>query len=362
MSSDKPTVVVAMSGGVDSSVAAALLVERGYRVIGMMLRLWSEPGTEEENRCCAPDAMALARRVAASLGIPFYAVDVQERFYETVVQSFIDGYSQGVTPNPCVVCNRQIRWGFLLERAQAFGADFMATGHYARLLRMQDESGGEQVRLLRGLDVAKDQSYVLSALSQEQLRQSLFPVGEFAKPVVRDLARKFNLPVASRADSQDLCFLANRDYRAFLNRHVPQVGKPGPIVNTAGDVVGEHQGLAFYTIGQRKGLGLASPEPLYVLDKKLTSNTLVVGPENELGRKELLAADLNWISGQPPVEALRVKTKIRYKAAEVWATLSPFAEDQVRVEFDQPLRDITPGQRVVFYQEDECLGGGTIQP
>src|SRR5512133_2485101 len=184
MMSEMPTVVVAMSGGVDSSVAAALLVERGYRVIGMMLRLWSEPGTEEDNRCCTPDAMALARRVAAKLGVPFYALDVQERFHEVVVQSFIQGYVQGVTPNPCIMCNRHIRWGFLLDRARAFGADYMATGHYARLSR----EAGQPVRLLRGLDAAKDQSYVLSVLRQEQLQQTLLPVGEYAKPVVRDLA------------------------------------------------------------------------------------------------------------------------------------------------------------------------------
>lgn len=356
METKTPTVVVAMSGGVDSSVAAALLVERGYRVIGMMLRLWSEPGMEEENRCCTPDAMAMARRVAAGLSIPFYAVDAQERFYDGVVQSFIEGYVQGVTPNPCIACNRFIRWGFLLERARAFGADYLATGHYARLDRQ-----GETVRLLRGIDLAKDQSYVLSALTQNQLRQSLFPIGEFAKPRVRELARQFNLPVADRADSQDLCFLARRDYRDFLARHAPQAIHPGPIVNSVGQVVGEHQGLAFYTIGQRKGLGIASPEPLFVLRKELQSNTLVVGPAAELGQCELSAEAVNWISGRPPSGEVRVQAKIRYKAAEAWAMVTPDGDDKAHVTFDQPLRDITPGQRVVFYQDEECLGGGTIQ-
>jgi tRNA-specific 2-thiouridylase len=356
--SSSPTVVVAMSGGVDSSVAAALLVEQGYRVIGMMLRLWSEPGAQAENRCCTPDAMALARRVAAQLGAPFYAVDVQERFREVVVQSFIDGYAQGVTPNPCVACNREIRWGFLFERARAFGADYLATGHYARL----ESDGSGTVRLLRGKDAAKDQSYVLSVLNQDHLRQTLFPLGGYSKPEVRELARRFNLPVASRADSQDLCFLARDDYRAFLSRHAPQAGQPGPILDPQGRVVGRHQGLAYYTIGQRKGLGIASPEPLYVIEKDLRSNTLVVGPQASLGSSALTAGGVNWVSGGPPEGPLRVQAKIRYKASEAWATLDPLLEGGARVVFDQPLRDITPGQRVVFYQGDACLGGGTILP
>jgi tRNA-uridine 2-sulfurtransferase len=362
MTNHRPTVVVGMSGGVDSSVAAALLVEQGYRVIGMMLRLWSEPGSAEENRCCAPDAMVLARRVAAKLGIPFYAVDVQEQFYDVVVQSFIEGYSQGVTPNPCVVCNRQIRWGFLLDHARAFGADFLATGHYARVEQVQGEDGGPCVRLLRGIDPAKDQSYVLSVLSQEQLGQSLFPIGGYPKTEVRELAQKFNLPAATRADSQDLCFLANSDMRGFLRRNAPQVGRPGPIVSVAGQLLGEHQGLAFYTIGQRKGLGIPSPEPLYVIRKELGSNTLIVGAAQDLGQRELYAAEVNWISGQPPVGPLQVTAKIRYKATEAAAVVTPLPGDTVKVDFDQPLRDITPGQRVVFYQGMECLGGGTIQP
>lgn len=357
MMTNPPTVVVAMSGGVDSSVAAALLVEQGYRVIGMMLRLWSEPGMEDDNRCCTPDAMALARRVAAKLDIPFYALDAREAFHDVVVTSFIDGYRQGITPNPCILCNRQIRWGFLYERARAFGADYMATGHYARLRR--DEDG--TTRLLRGLDPAKDQSYVLSVLEQEKLRRTLFPIGEYTKPDVRQLARKFDLPVASRADSQDLCFLANRDYRGFLARNAPEAaGQPGPIVTTAGAVIGEHQGLPFYTIGQRKGLGIAAPDPLYVLRKDLATNTLVVGPEEALGQRSLTAEGLNWVTGSAPEGPLRVTAKIRYKATEADATVTPRDDGQVRVEFDHPLRDITAGQRVVFYQGEECLGGGAI--
>lgn len=354
---DTPTVVVAMSGGVDSSVAAALLVEQGYRVIGMMLRLWNEPGKECENRCCTPEAMALARRVAAKLGIPFYAIDAQERFRETVVEAFLDGYLAGETPNPCVVCNRQIRWGLLRERALTFGADYFATGHYARVERGPDGTA----HLLRGLDSAKDQSYVLSVIPQEQLRQTLFPVGQYPKPEVRALAQQFDLPVAARADSQDLCFLAGGDYRDFLTRTVPQVVRPGPIVDTAGNALGSHQGLAFYTIGQRKGLGIASPEPLYVVRKDAAANTLVVGGVDALGGNRLRAEAINWINGVPAGE-IRVQAKIRYKARDAWATLRPDGADAAALEFDDPVRDSTPGQRVVFYQGDLCLGGGTIRP
>jgi tRNA-specific 2-thiouridylase len=358
--SSKPTVVVAMSGGVDSSVAAALLVEQGYRVIGMMLRLWSEPGTEDDNRCCTPDAMAMARRVAAKLDIPFYAIDVQDRFHEVIVQSFIDGYVQGITPNPCILCNRHIRWGFLLDRARAYGADYLATGHYA----LVSPTGDGPIRLLRGRDQAKDQSYVLSVLGQEQLRQTLLPVGGLTKPEVREQAVRFGLPVASRADSQDLCFLARRDYRGFLARNAPQAPRPGPMINIQGEIIGEHQGLAFYTIGQRKGLSIpaAAPhaEPLYVIRKDIDTNTLVIGKETELGQRELRAKDINWVSGMPPQEPFRATAKIRYKASEAWATITPEGS-QVQVVFDQPLRDITPGQRVVFYQGEECLGGGTIE-
>ncbi|TLN20910.1 tRNA 2-thiouridine(34) synthase MnmA, partial [bacterium] len=255
----KPSVVVAMSGGVDSSVAAALLVSQGYPVTGVMLRLWSEPGCEDSNRCCTPDAMAQARRVAAMIGIPFYALDVQQRFRDEVVESFIEGYSAGITPNPCLVCNRQIRWGFMLNQALAMGAEFMATGHYARVER---EAAGP-VRLMRALDPKKDQSYVLSGLSQEQLAHSMFPLGGMEKSAVRELARKFALPVAERADSQDLCFLAGGNYREFLARVGGRDLPRGPIVNRQGKVLGEHQGLAGYTIGQRKGLGIAAPDPLY---------------------------------------------------------------------------------------------------
>jgi tRNA-specific 2-thiouridylase len=346
-----------MSGGVDSSVAAALLVEQGYEVIGMMMRLWSEPGRERHNRCCTPDSMALARRVAAMLDIPFYAVDAQQVFHDTVVKTFADGYAQGITPNPCLVCNRQVRWEFLLERALALGADFMATGHYARLRR--DDRG--RVQIMRAIDTHKDQSYVLHVLGQEQLRHALFPVGEYTKPHIRELAQQFDLPVADRADSQDLCFLGNGDYREFLRRNSPEVAQRGRIVTRYGEVLGQHQGLAFYTIGQRKGLGIAAPHPLYVLDKDLSHNRLIVGTSEELGHHELVAQGTNWVSGEAPSGAFRAQVKIRYQARQAWATVTPGGNGRTNVRFDEPIRDITPGQAAVFYQDDILLGGGIIR-
>lgn len=355
---ERPSVVVGMSGGVDSSVAAALLVEQGYRVTGMMLRLWSQPGMEESNRCCTPDSMAQARRVAAILGIPFFAVDVQEKFRTSVVQTFIDGYAQGMTPNPCLVCNRQIRWGHMLDQALAMGADYLATGHYARVERSEDGSS----RLMRAADPGKDQSYVLSVLTQAQLRHTVLPIGHLPKSEVRELARKFSLPVAERADSQDLCFLAGGDYRQFLTGYAGLKETPGRIVNRKGEILGEHQGLPAYTIGQRKGLQIAASEPYYVLDKDVATNTLIIGFKHELGRLTLKAANVNWVSGSPTALNLKVQVKIRYRADLHWGILNATRDGGASVEFDEPLRDITPGQQAVFYDGEYVLGGGIIQP
>jgi tRNA-uridine 2-sulfurtransferase len=351
-----PKVVVAMSGGVDSSVAAALLKEQGYDVIGMMMRLWSEPGKEDSNRCCTPDSMGQARRVAAKLDIPFYVVDAKDVFHNTVVQYFLDGYARGETPNPCLICNRQIRWTFLLDHALALGADFMATGHYVRIQR--DDSG--KSNLWRAVDKSKDQSYVLHVLTQEKLKHALFPVGEYPKPEIRAIAERYGLSTASRKDSQDLCFLAGEDYRTFLQRNAAAILQPGQIVTRDGTTLGEHNGLANYTIGQRKGLGLASPVPLYVLGKNADTNTLVVGTQDELGSLELTARDVNWVNGEEPVEPFRAEVKIRYTAKEAWATVTPIEGGRVRVQFDAPQRDITAGQAAVFFQDDRMLGGGII--
>ena len=348
-------VVVAMSGGVDSSVAAALLQEQGYEVTGLMLRLWSEPGKEDSNRCCTPDSMAQALRVAARLCIPFYVVDAKDVFHRTVVQYFLDGYARGETPNPCLVCNRQIRWTFLLDHALALGADFMATGHYVRLQRADNG-----VQLLRAVDRNKDQSYVLHVLTQDKLAKALFPVGEYPKPEIRQIAERYGLPTASRKDSQDLCFLAGEDYRNFLQRNASAMLQPGSIVTRDGQSLGEHNGLANYTIGQRKGLGIASPVPLYVLGKNAITNALIVGTQEELGSRELATWDVNWVSGEAPHDPFRAEVKIRYTAKEAWAWVTPVEGGQVRVQFDAPQRDITAGQAAVFYQGDLMFGGGII--
>ncbi|MEW6083187.1 MAG: tRNA 2-thiouridine(34) synthase MnmA [Chloroflexota bacterium] len=351
-----PKVVVAMSGGVDSSVAAALLKEQGYEVIGMMLRLWSEPGKEDSNRCCTPDSMAQARRVAAKLDIPFYVIDAKDVFRETVVDYFLEGYARGETPNPCLICNRKIRWTFLLDHALALGADFMATGHYARVRK--DESG--KIELLRAVDRSKDQSYVLHVLDQEKLKRALFPIGDYAKPEIRRIAETHGLPTASRKDSQDLCFLAGEDYRNFLRRNAAEALKPGEIVTREGVSIGTHNGLANYTIGQRKGLGVASPVPLYVITKDAVRNTLVVGTQEQLGSRELTARDVNWIAGEPPREPFRAEVKIRYTAKEAEASIAPMGENRAHVTFDAPQRDITAGQAAVFFQNDLLIGGGII--
>lgn len=345
-----------MSGGVDSSVAAALLKEQGYDVIGMMMRLWSEPGKEDSNRCCTPDAMGQARRVAAKLDIPFYVVDAKDVFHNTVVQYFLEGYARGETPNPCLICNRQIRWTFLLDHALALGAEYMATGHYVRIRK--HKSG--RIDLLRAADRNKDQSYVLHVLDQEKLVHALFPVGDYTKPEIRSIAEKYGLPTASRKDSQDLCFLAGEDYRNFLQRNAAYILQPGKIVTRDGRALGEHNGLANYTIGQRKGLGVASPVPLYVLGKNAITNTLVVGTQQDLGSQELTARDVNWIGREAPPGPFRAEVKIRYTAKESWATVTPLDGGRAQVRFDTPQRDITAGQAAVFFEGDLMLGGGII--
>ncbi len=352
-------VVVAMSGGVDSSVAAGLLVEQGYDVIGMMMRLWSEETTSGRvyNRCCTPDQMADARRIADRLDIPFYVLDTKDVFRSTVVEYFIDQHRQGFTPNPCIECNRHIRFDWLQKNALALDADYLATGHYARIAQ---DSGGKFL-LKKGKDSHKDQSYVLSVMGQAQLRQAMFPVGEYTKPEVRELARRFGLPTASKQDSQDLCFLGDGDYRRFLSQHAPETMNAGPIVRRTGEVIGEHHGLPNYTIGQRKGLGVQSAEPLYVIDMNPYRNALVVGTAEELGKRELTANRVNWVSGEVPDAPFRAEVKIRYKAKPMPALVELLADDRIAVRFDAPLRDITPGQGAVLYQDDVCLGGGIIE-
>lgn len=355
--SKRERVAVAMSGGVDSSVAAALLVQAGYEVIGLMLRLWSQDEAHGENRCCDPGAVHLARRVAAQLDIPFHVLDAREPFLRAVVGFFVDGFREGVTPNPCLACNRHVRWGFLRDHAQALGAVKLATGHYACA-----ELRGGRLRLLQGLDREKDQSYVLSVLDESDLAVSLFPIGRLTKGQVREMARTLGLPVADRPDSQDLCFLPDSDYRTFLMPRIPQAFRPGPIVTRSGQTLGEHQGLAAYTVGQRKGIRIPWSQPLYVLEKDLRRNALVVGPSAELNCRALRTSAVHWINGAPQESPLRAQVKIRYKAPAVPATIELLHDGGSRVEFDSTVRGVTPGQAAVLYQDDCCLGYGLIRP
>ena len=347
-------VVVAMSGGVDSSVAAALLVGQGYAVVGIMLKLWSEDGGSRVNRCCTPADVALARSIADQLGIPFYLINIADSFKSIVVDTFVEQYAAGVTPNPCVQCNRHVRFELLLNKALGLGAQFLATGHYARIRRVDGT-----YQLLRGVDANKDQSYVLSVLGQKQLAHALFPLGEMTKPDVRAHAARLRLPVAEKSESQDLCFLGRGDYRDFLTRYAPDAIRPGDICDTNGRVIGRHTGLPFYTIGQRKGLGIAAPEPMYVIAKDRAENVVIVGVASELGRRELSARDMHYVSGVTPVEPFRAAAKIRYKARDAAVTVYPNG-DTARIEFDEPQRDITPGQAVVLFDGEVVLGQGLI--
>lgn len=348
------TVAIAMSGGVDSSVAAALLIEQGFDVFGVMLRLWSA-GSETSNRCCSPEDVSLARQVAGQLDIPFYTLDAKDMFKKEVVDPFVYDYAKGRTPNPCMRCNRIIRWGFLLETVLAMGASRLATGHYARI-----SHACNRYYLLRAKDKGKDQSYVLSVLQGYQLEQTIFPLGDITKNRVRKHAADLNLPIADRAESQDLCFVGDQDYRDFLTDQEILLTPPGPILDEVGDILGQHSGLANYTIGQRKGIGVSKSFPLYVIDKNIEDNVLVVGPKDRLGRTNFNIGMTNWISGSPPSDDGSILVRVRYKAKEVGATICAYDDAHAEVQLLESIPDVTPGQYAVFYKGEECLGGGII--
>jgi tRNA-specific 2-thiouridylase len=348
-------VYVAMSGGVDSSVAAVRLLSEGYQVTGIYMDTWRDPKWLDASR--SPAQVDSVAKAAQSIGIPLIAFDVKDQFFREIVQNFISGYLAGETPNPCLLCNPQVKWGILQNYALAQGADFFATGHYARL--KQDARG--HVQLLRGLDQTKDQSYVLSMLSQTQLQRSLLPLGEMTKDAVRKFARELNLPSAEGRESQDLCFLGDVDYRDFLKRYAPEGTKPGEIVNLEGRVLGQHQGLAFYTIGQRKGIRIAAEEPFFVIGKDTHNNRLIVGFDKQAGKIQLNAVNPNWILGELPNEGEVYDVMVRYRAQPEKAKLLSVSMDKFRLEFNRPLRGITPGQVAVVYQGEVCLGGGLIK-
>ena len=356
-----PRVVVGMSGGVDSSVAAALLKGQGYDVIGVTLnlsaRLTIDEGVERDDACCTLAAVEDARRVADHLGIDHYCLNLREVFARRVVDNFVEEYRRGRTPNPCVRCNDHVKFEAVLVKARALGAEFVATGHYARVER--DEVSGRYL-LKRGLDARKDQSYVLYVLTQDELAHTLLPLGSMDKAQTRELARKLGLRVAEKPESQEICFVVNNDYGSFLARVAPEVVHPGPVLDLEGRQIGEHRGVAFYTVGQRRGLGIAAREPLFVVEVDAPRNALVVGPEAALYRDELIAEEPNLIAVGRIDAPLRVEAKVRYRMPAALAHLDQPSPERLRLRFDRPQRAVTPGQSLVCYQGDLVVGGGTI--
>jgi len=361
-----------MSGGVDSSVAAALLKGAGCEVIGVFMKFWAPPSGATrinadsnadlrgfENRCCSPEAEIRARKVAKILKIPFYVFNFEKEFKKRIVDYFLEEYKKGITPNPCVVCNKEIKFGLLLEKALALNADFVATGHYARLGREIPNSKSQipNIKLLKGKDKEKDQSYFLWMLNQNQLKRILFPVGDYTRNEVEKLAKKFKLPVLKARKSVEICFVQTT-INNFLKKHLKS--KPGVIITANDKKVGEHQGLPFYTIGQRKGIKLPQG-PYYVLDKDFKKNLLIVTKnEKDLLKKELICKNVNWISGRVPKLPQKVKVKIRYRHELARAAIYKILNTKYKILFSSPQRAITPGQSVVFYKGQEVLGGGII--
>lgn len=356
----KEKVVVGMSGGVDSSVAAYLLKEQGYDVIGVTMQIWEDEEqqrTEENGGCCGLSAVDDARRVADRLEIPYYVMNFKQEFQKKVVDYFVEEYLAGRTPNPCIACNRYVKWESLLKRSMEIGADYIATGHYARIAKLPN--GRFAIR--NSVTARKDQTYALYNLTQFQLAHTLMPIGEYEKDQVRRIAQEAGLPVAAKPDSQDICFVPDGDYAAFLKKKAGErMPGEGDFVTRDGTVLGKHKGITHYTIGQRKGLGLSMGEPVFVSELRPKTNQVVVGEETQVFKKELLCGHLNFMGMEDLEEPRRVWAKVRYAHKGQWCRIERQGRDLIRAEFEEPVRAITPGQAVVFYEGEYVLGGGII--
>jgi tRNA-uridine 2-sulfurtransferase len=364
-------IAVAMSGGVDSSAAAAILKRQGHDLVGFSMQLWNqrrginvdENGEPLPSRCCSLDDVYDARRVAEELGFPFYVLNLEQEFERDVVQPFVASYLNGETPIPCVSCNSRLKFASLDTLAASLGCEKVATGHYARV---EYDQPTKRYRLFRGRNLQKDQSYFLWELTQDQLSRAMFPLAEMSKPEVRDVAREHHLAVAEKAESQEICFVPDGNYAAFIDRYleaedaISQLPGNGEIVNTCGEIVGRHSGIHRYTVGQRRGIGIASEHPMYVVSIDARKNRLVVGAQNELLSQEFTAAGINWVAINHPTSPIRAKIRVRYRHTEAPATIIPLEKGRAHVKFDEPQRAITPGQATVFYNQEEVVGGGWI--
>ena len=350
-------VAMAMSGGVDSSVAAVLLKEQGHEVIGLHMKLYHGPENETRPKsCCSLDEAIDARAACHRLNIPFYVLDCQKEFRESVIDYFVEEYSRGNTPNPCVMCNKEIKSNLLLKKVDELDCDYLATGHYAKI-RFNPLIQRQQ--LIRPQDLRKDQTYFLHSIPADELHRLMFPLADIIKPEVRKIAGKLNLSAANKPDSQEICFVP-KDYRNFLKQELSEVPEHGEFISVSGEVLGEHLGLPFYTIGQRRGLGLSDSTPYYVVKIDKVKNRIVLGKEEDLYSKTIFVSRVNWLSISPPKEQLHVTTKLRYSHQGVAASVFPESDNKVRLELDVPERAVTPGQAAVFYQDEILLGGGSI--